>query len=163
MRAELKRRRSSWVDDLRSARLMRYSAALYGIAWLVHSGDHLRRGFGVETTELLVLGTAVAVLQLVAIGLVFARHDLAPLVAVAIGIPDGIGIAALHLVPHWSVFSDAFPGAHGTGVTAFSWFAAILEVVAAFAFAGAGIYSLRRDGWPWPAAAGAGPTTRRAA
>jgi hypothetical protein len=152
-----------WVDDLRSARLLRYSAALYFVAWLVHSGDHLRRGFGVESTELIVLGTVVAVLQLVAIGLVFARQVLAPLAAVAIGIPDGIGIAALHLLPHWSVFSDAFPGAHGTGVTAFSWFAAIVEVVAAFVFAAAGAYSLRRDNWPRSGAARAGFARRRAA
>jgi hypothetical protein len=63
--------------------------------------------------------------------------------AVAIGLPDAVGIAAVHLLPHWSAFSDAFPGAHGTGVTVFSWFAAILEVVAALGFGIAGAYALQ--------------------
>ena len=55
-----------------------------------------------------------------------------------------MGIAAVHLLPHWSAFSDAFPGAHGTGVTAFSWFAAILEVTGALLFALAGTHARRR-------------------
>lgn len=137
-------RPASWVADQRGARLLRLAAVLYAIAWAIHTGDHLRRGLGVVTTEVAVLGNVAAVLQLAAVALVFLRHRLAPILAVAIGFPDAVGIAAVHLLPHWSSFSDAFPGAHRTGVTALSWVAAILEVGGALAFGAAGTYVLHR-------------------
>jgi hypothetical protein len=141
-------RGSSWVDDQRSAAVLRFAAWFYAIAWAVHTGDHLRRGFSSITSEVTVLGTTTAVLQIAAVVLVLTRNRWAPLVAVVVGLPDGIGIAAVHLLPHWSSFSDAFPGAHGTGVTGFSWFAAIVEIIGALTFAAAGAYCLKRSGLP---------------
>ena len=141
-------RRTTWTDDPNRARVLWYAALFYLAAWAIHTGDHIRRGLGTVTPEVSTLGTIAAVAQLVAIAAVLGRLRIAPLLAVAIGFPDAIGIAAVHLVPHWSAFSDAFPGAHGTGVTAFSWFAAILEVVAAFVFAGAGLYAMREHTAP---------------
>ena len=135
---------ATWLGDQRCARWLRYAAAFYALAWAVHNGDHVRRGLGVVTPEVAVLGATVAVLQLAAVAAVFGRWRSAPLAAVAIGFPDAVGIAAVHLLPHWSAFSDAFPGSHGTGVTAFSWFAAILEVAGALAFGLAGLYALRQ-------------------
>ena len=134
----------AWTRDVRGAKALRYAAAFYAAAWAIHTGDHLVRGFGAVTTQVTVLGTTAAVLQVVAIAMVFTRHRLAPIAAVAIGFPDGIGIAAVHLLPHWSAFSDAFPGAHGTGVTGFSWVAAVVEITGALAFGAAGLYVLRR-------------------
>ena len=133
------RRAAEWTSDRIGARVLEYAAILYAIAWVVHTGDHLRRGFGAVTTEVAVLGSVAAVLQLAVVALVLLRYPSAPLLAALIGIPDAIGIAAVHLLPHWSSFSDAFPGAHGTGVTAFSWIAAILEIVGALAFGLAGL------------------------
>jgi hypothetical protein len=135
---------AAWSDDRRGALILRWSAALYGVVWVVHTSDHLRRGTGAVTREVLIAGSAAAVMQVIAIGAVFARHRLAPLIAVAIGFPDAIGIAAVHLLPHWSSFSDAFPGAHGTGVTAFSWVAAVAEIAGALAFCAAGVYVTSR-------------------
>jgi hypothetical protein len=134
----------TWLDDERGARLLRWTAALYGLAWAVHNADHVRRGISVTTTQVLVLGAAAGVFQVLAITAVFLKHRLAPALAVAVGLPAGIGIIAVHLLPQWSSFSDALPGARGTGITAFSWFAVLLETVAAFAFAAAGAYVLRR-------------------
>lgn len=131
---------AAWPDDRRGALVLRWTASLYAVVWVIHTGDHLRRGTGAVTKEVLIAGTAAAVLQVVAIAAVFGRHRFAPLLAVAIGFPDAIGIAAVHLLPHWSSFSDAFPGAHGTGVTAFSWVAAIAEIAGALAFGAAGVY-----------------------
>jgi hypothetical protein len=125
------------------ARWLRYAAAFYALAWAVHTGDHVGRGTGVVTTEVAVLGATAAVLQLAAVAAVFARWRWAPLAAVAIGFPDAVGIAAVHLLPHWSAFSDAFPGSQGTGVTTFSWFAAILEIAGALGFGLAGLYAQR--------------------
>src|SRR5690242_3570109 len=133
---------ADWTHDRESARVLWYAALFYLAAWAVHTGDHVRRGLGTVTPEVSTLGTIAAVLQLVAIAAVLGRHRHAPLLAVVIGLPDAIGIAAVHLLPHWSAFSDAFPGSHGEGVNAFSWFAAALEIVAAFTFALAGWYVL---------------------
>jgi hypothetical protein len=99
----------------------------------------------VITTEVTVLGTVAAALQLLAVAAVFVRRPWAPLAAVAIGFPDALGIAAVHLLPHWSSLSDAFPGGHGPGVTAFSWFAAIIEIAGALAFGLAGVYAWKRS------------------
>jgi hypothetical protein len=137
--------RGLWLLDERATRALRWAAAFYGLAWAVHTGDHLRRGLGVITTEVTVLGTVAAVLQLLAVAAVFVRRPWAPLAAVAIGFPDALGIAAVHLLPHWSSLSDAFPGVHGTGVTGFSWFAAVIEIAGALAFGLAGIYAWRRS------------------
>jgi len=133
----------TWLTDQRATSLLRWAAAAYAIAWAIHTGDHIRRGTGVVTTEVFVTGAVAAILQLSGVAAVFLRSPWAPAVAVAIGFPDAIGIAAVHLLPHWSSFSDAFPGAHGTGVTLFSWFAAIIEIVGALGFGIAGLYGLQ--------------------
>jgi hypothetical protein len=126
--------RTDQANEERAWRWLRGAAVFYAVAWAIHTGDHLRRGLDVVTTEVAVLGTVAAVLQLVAIAGVLMRKAWAPVAAVAIGFPDALGIAAIHLLPRWGAFSDAFPGAHGTGVTPFSWFAAVLEIVGALAF-----------------------------
>jgi len=125
---------------------LRAAAVCYLVAWAVHTGDHLRRGLGVLSAEVTAAGTAGAVFQLVAIAAVLTRRRWAPVAAVAVGFPDALGIAAVHLLPHWSSFSDSFPGAKGTGVTGFSWFAAIFEIVAALAFGVAGALAWRPAG-----------------
>jgi hypothetical protein len=140
----VERRVPTWLHDERGARLLRWTAALYGVAWAAHNADHLRRGTDVVTTEVLVLGAVAGVLQVLAITAVFLEHRWAPVAAVAVGLQAGIGIFAVHLLPRWSAFSDALPGAHGTGITLFSWVAVVLETVGAFAFAAAGAYVLRR-------------------
>ena len=134
---------SPWFADRRAAQLLSYAAAFYAVAWAIHTGDHVRRGVGVLTVEVSTLGSIVAIAQLLVVAAVFLRWRWAALAAALIGLPDAVGIAAVHLLPHWSAFSDAFPGAQRTGVTAFSWFAAVLEVVGALLFGMAGIYALR--------------------
>jgi hypothetical protein len=136
-----------WMADPMAARIFRWTALLYAVAFAIHTGDHVRRGLAAVTVEVSVLGTVAAVLQLLAVGAVFLRWRWAPLAAAAIGFPDAVGIAAVHLLPKWSAFSDAFPGSHGTGVTGFSWLAATLEIAGAllFAIAGAVVWRRRRD------------------
>ena len=132
-------------------RWLRSAAVFYLVAWAVHTGDHIRRGLDVVSTEVSVLGIIAAVLQVVSIAAVLLNRRWAPVAALLVGIPDAAGIAAVHLLPHWSAFSDAFPGARGTGVTGFSWFAAILEVLGALAFGVAGFLTWRRTGLARPA------------
>jgi hypothetical protein len=134
----------SWTEDRRSASLLTWAAWIFLLAWAVHTGDHLRRGMDTVTTQVSALGTTAGLLQLVAIAFVLMRQRAAPVLAVAVGVPAAIGIAAVHLLPDWGVWSDSFPDAVENGVTGFSWFAATFEVTGAALFAAAGIYSLLR-------------------
>ena len=132
----------------RDGTLLRYAAVLYLVAWGVHNADHLRRGTDVVTTEVMVLGTVAGIGQLVAIALVLRRHRLAPLVALLVGLQSAVGITAVHLLPEWSAFSDAFPGARGTGVNGLSWLAVSLEVASAVLFAAAAGQVMRERARP---------------
>jgi hypothetical protein len=130
----------------RYSRVLTVAAILYGAAFIVHTGDHLRRGLGTVSIGVVVLGTVAGAFQVVAIGAVLTRHRLAPLIAVAVGFPDALGIAAVHLLPNWGVLSDSFPDAHNTGVTALSWIAATAEILTAFLFGAAGAFEIHRRG-----------------
>jgi hypothetical protein len=131
------------MDD----RFLRATAVTYGVTFVVHTADHLRRGVDASPRSVLVLGALAAVLQVVAITAALTRHRKAALLAVAVGLPDAIGIFTAHLLPRWSGPSDSFPS-HAPGVTAFSWITAVAELLAALAFAYAGWLLLRRDAAP---------------
>jgi hypothetical protein len=128
-------------------RVLRYAAVVFLAALLLHGADHLRRGFDVVTRTVSVAGNVQLVLAVVAVVLVFRRHRLAPLAAIAIGFPSAIGFAAAHLLPHWSSFSDSFTGSDvGANVNALSWAAALFEIAADLTFGVAGVLVLRRRG-----------------
>ncbi len=134
----------SWTRDKSGVRLLRLAGVFYGLVWFIHTADHVRRGTDVVSTPVLVLGALAAVQELLAVGAVFLRWRWAPIAAAAVGLSDAVGIVAVHLLPHWGRFSDAFPGAHGTGVTAVSWVTGIGEMAGALAFGLAGAYVWRR-------------------
>jgi hypothetical protein len=129
------------TDALRSDRVLRYAALFYAGGFLVHTADHLRRGLDVLTPEVFWAGTVSGVVAVAAIALALVGHRLAPLVAVAHGFSQALGVAAVHLPPTWSAFSDSLPDA---GADALSWAAVLLEIAGALAFAAAGAYVLRR-------------------
>jgi hypothetical protein len=120
-------------DSVWSSRegLLRSAAVLYGAGLALHTADHIRRGVGVLTPEVYWLGTISTIAGVVTLVLVLARHRRAPLVAALVGFQVALGTAAVHLLPHWSSFSDALPGARGTGVTLFSWIVVNIEIVGA--------------------------------
>lgn len=126
----------------RSDRLLRGGALLYGVGLVLHLADHFRRGTEVLTGEVNLLGTISTIAGVAVIVMVFVRHHLAPAAAVALGFPVAIGVAAVHLLPRWSDFSDAFPGST-TGVNAMSWTVVLIEIVGAFALGLAGLAALR--------------------
>jgi hypothetical protein len=130
-------------------RVLRYAGAIFLVALLVHAADHLRRGFGILTPEVFWAGNFQLLMAIVTLVLVSRGHRLAPIAAVAIGFPSALGFIGAHLLPHWSAFSDSFTGsAVAPHVTAFSWFAALLEIGADLAFGMAGLRALRRGGSP---------------
>ena len=131
----------------RDDQALRWTAVAFLVAVLVHGADHLRRGTDVVTTQVLSAGTIQFVLAVIAVGLVFRGHRLAPAAAIAVGFPSAIGFAAAHLLPEWGAFSDSFTGADvAPGVNALSWVTAVLEIGADLAFGAAGVVVLRARG-----------------
>ena len=126
----------------RADRFLRNATILYGAGLVLHVADHFRRGTSVLTGEVNLLGTISTVAGVITIGLVMTRHRLAPVLAMILGFTVAVGVAAVHLLPHWSDFSDAFPGSR-TGVTALSWTVVLIEIAGAFAMGVAGLYALR--------------------
>jgi hypothetical protein len=102
---------------------------------VIHDLDHVRqhRALG---NELYGIGLVALVTALVTLVLALRGHSLAPAAAVVVGAGNVIGLAAVHVLPHWSAFSDPYPAAH---VDALSWtvLAVMWMVAAALAFAGA--------------------------
>ena len=113
--------------------------ALYGAGLALHLADHLRRGMDVLTVQVEAAGYLSTGVGLVTIALVLMRHRWAPLAAAVVGTSVAIGVAAVHLLPTWSAFSDAFPGGQDQGVTAMSWTVVLIEI------AGAGL--MGTSGW----------------
>ena len=100
------------VSEFVENRLLKYTAWVFAAALLLHNMDHLRRGLKVLTPEVLWAGMALNIAAVAAIALVVARRNWAPAAATGVGFFMAIGVTASHLLPHWSVFSDAFPERH---------------------------------------------------
>jgi len=121
--------------------VLRYAALIFAAALLVHGADHWRRGFRVLTTEVYWAGMVLSVLAVISITLVLTRHSWGPLVAVVVGFPMAVGVAASRLLPRWSSFSDAFPG---SGVDSLSYAAVVFEDIGSLVFGAAGVRMLLR-------------------
>jgi hypothetical protein len=124
--------------------LLRLTGTIYLIGWSLHTADHLRRGIDAVSSEVFWAGNVSGVIALVAIGMAFAGHRLAPIAAIAGGLPAAVGVAAVHLLPGWGVFSDSLPDGHVDG---FTWVAVLVEIGGALVFGLAGLVVARRAGW----------------
>ena len=78
------------TPDRQGERVLRVATLLYAAGFLAHTADHLRRGTDVLTPEVFWAGTVSSVLAVTAIVLALTRHRLAPLVAVAVGVPTAL-------------------------------------------------------------------------
>ena len=117
---------------------------------VLHGIDHQRQGTGRLTTEVLVGGTVLTILAFATLPLTLRRHPRAPLVAAAVGLWAAVGVAAAHLAPHWSAFSDPYPD---LSLDALSWAVMLAEIATALVFGLLGLRELRRQGaGPTPAA-----------
>jgi hypothetical protein len=120
--------------------VFRWAAIVFGLGTMVHGLDHLRRGTDAVNTEVLWAGAVTTPIAAAAIFLALVGFRYAPQIAVAFGTFQVIGISAVHLLPHWSAFSDVIPG---SGASPLSYAAVISEVLGAALFAAAGAYVLR--------------------
>lgn len=112
-------------------------------AIVVHATDHAfqDRGLGALNTEVIAGGTVVALLATGSLLLAIRRHPKAPLASALVGFYIFTVVTASHFAPHWSAFSDPYSG---LGLGAFSWAAAVFEVLMALVVGIAGVMALRR-------------------
>lgn len=108
-------------------RLLAANAAL-AVLLAGHVADHVARQPADEQLGLVaslpgLLGTLAVFATL---GLVARRQRRAPQLAGAIGLATALGFVAVHLAPHWSMFSDPYADRH---LDAGSW----IEMLAALA------------------------------
>jgi len=128
-------------NELAPSKPLRHVALLLLAGFLLHNGDHLRRGIGVLTPEVFWAGAVTGLVTLAAIVLVLVGHRLGPTVAVPVGFGMAIGVSVVHLLPHWSALSDSLPDG---SVDAFTWLAVLCEIAGALAFGWAGLLAMRR-------------------
>jgi hypothetical protein len=124
-------------------RWLKYSALFYALGLALHTADHFRRGLDASTGQVLVIGNISTAVGMTVAVLVVLGHRHAPMFAAATGFPVAFGVAAVHLLPTWSAFSDSFVDAHGTGVTAMSWTVVLIEIAGALAMGVAGLVVVR--------------------
>lgn len=111
-------------------RLLKAAACVYALGLALHTADHFRRGIGIVTHHVFWAGNLSTLLGAAAVVLILADHRLAPAVAIVFGFPVAIGVAAVHLLPTWSAFSDSFVHNH---LSWMSWTVVSIEIVGAFA------------------------------
>jgi hypothetical protein len=100
----------------------------------------------VVTTQVMWAGAIQFLLAVITVVLVVRRHPWAPLAAIVIGFASAIGFTAVHLLPHWSSFSDSFTGSRvAPNVTVLSWATALFEIGADFALGWAGVRVYRNQ------------------
>jgi hypothetical protein len=134
------------MERTRSPALTATSIAFVA-ANLAHTLDHLRQGTAGLSTEILAGGTALSLLAIATLVFVLRGDRRAPLIAAVVGLWSAAGVAASHIAPHWSAFSDSYPEIHAD---ALSWIVMLAEIAAAAAL---GVAGLRELGARRPAAA----------
>jgi hypothetical protein len=121
---------------------LRAAATVYAIGLALHTADHLRRGIGTITHHVFWAGNLSSALGVAAVVMILTRHRLAPLAAVAFGFPIALGVAAVHLTPTWSAFSDSFVD---NRLSWMSWTVVSIEILGALATGIVGWKISRRD------------------
>lgn len=116
---------------------------LFAVGSAVHLVDHLRRGQGSITDALYWAGNIGLIVQVAVITLIVTRHRVAPLAAIAAGVPLAVGFAAAHWMPEWSSLSDSFVEG---GASWFSYGASIAEIAGALAVAVTGYLVIKDRG-----------------
>jgi hypothetical protein len=103
---------------------------------VAHTLDHLRQGTERLATEVVAGGVVITALALATLFLALRGHPRAPLVAALTGFAVAAGVAASHIAPHWSAFSDPYPA---IGADALSWVTMFAELGAALVLGFAGL------------------------
>ncbi len=117
------------------------TTAAFAIGFVIHNGDHMRRGFAGIADGVILGGTIVAMMTAVMITLVVLRHPTAPAVCAVAAAAIAFGVAASHLLPDWGPLSDSLPDGD---VDAITWVAVFAEILSGAAVAVIAVSILRR-------------------
>jgi hypothetical protein len=117
------------------------AAIAFFAANVAHTLDHQRQGTERLTAEIYAGGAVISLLAVVVVVMALRRSEKAPIACAVVGLWTAVGVAASHLAPHWSAFSDPYPD---LSRDAFSWAIMLGEIAAAVALGVAGIRALRR-------------------
>jgi hypothetical protein len=129
-------------------RWLKYSALFYALGLALHTADHFRRGLDASTSQVLIIGNISTALGIAVAVMAIVGYRHAPFLATVTGFPVAFGVAAVHLLPRWSAFSDTFVNAHNTGVTGLSWSVVLIEIAGALAMSVAGLAVVREERAP---------------
>lgn len=120
------------------------AAGIFLAANLLHSADHVRRGWGRpllgETPEVLAGGLLITLGAVLALALAVRRGPWAPILATAVGFASAAGVAAAHLAPPWGVLSDSYLVLRPDLV---AWVIVLVEIAAGLLLGAAGLAGLR--------------------
>ena len=131
---------------VRAERWLRITAVVYAVAFVIHTGDHLRRGLGSSPWLVVLAGTLAGVAQVTAIAAVLTGRPWGARLAALVGLVDAAGIALVHFVTAPSPVTDPVVGSAAADVQPATPLAVALEVAAALAFGLAGLVSTRGRG-----------------
>lgn len=119
--------------------------AIASIAFLganvLHTLDHLRQGTRDLAAEVLLGGTALSIAAVATLVLALTRNRHAALVAAVVGLSSAAGVAAAHIAPHWSAFSNPYPE---ISADALSWTVMLMEIGGALILGLIAVRELRR-------------------
>lgn len=111
------------------------------LVFVLHAIDHVRQGLGRLTTEVTVGGQLLMLAAFAVFVLALRRHRVAPPVAVSVGLGAALAVAASHIAPHWSAFSDSYPD---NNLDLLAWASMLAVIATAGIVALVGITELRR-------------------
>jgi hypothetical protein len=123
---------------------------IFVAANLLHTADHQRQGTERLNWEILAGGSAITFAAIASLVLAWRRDQRAAIFGAVLGLSAAAGIAASHIAPHWSVFSDSYPQIHADAI---SWLAVLLEIAGALLLAAVSTRELRRASSGAPRAA----------
>lgn len=132
---------------------------LFVAANLLYTADHQRQGTAGLSWEILAGGSAITIAAIASLVLAWREDERAPIFGAVLGLSAAAGIAASHLAPHWSAFSDSYPQIHADAI---SWAVVLLEITGALLLAAVAVRELRRASNAAPraaVAAGSGRST----
>jgi predicted permease len=103
------------VANVRTLGALPTAAAVFVAGNLLHTADHLRQGTARLTTEVFAGGTVISLGAFLVLYLALRGDPRARVGGIVVGGFAAVGVAAAHLLPHWSAFSDSYPdiGADG--------------------------------------------------
>jgi hypothetical protein len=125
------------------SRALTVASIAFVAANVAHTLDHLRQGTSGLSTEILAGGSVLSLLAVATLVFVLRGDRRAPLIAAVVGLWSAVGVAASHIAPHWSAFSDSYPEIHAD---ALSWVVMLAEIAAAAALGLVGLRELQSPG-----------------